>query len=184
MKKRITGLLMVGTILLMAMKPAEDKLVSEKGHVNIYSHTSAEDISADNYKVTSTLNTENGDVVMVFPMQSFEFKKALMQKHFNGKDFLDTKKYPKAKFVGSITNLSEINFTKDGTYKAKVKGELTIKGVTNTINENGTVKVSDGKITLDAKSKVVLADYKIAFEKGKPSTNVAKEIDVTLKAEF
>jgi len=29
-----------------------------------------------------------------------------------------------------------------------------------------------------------LADYKVAFEKGKPSTNIAKEVEVTVNAEY
>lgn len=187
MKKSILFALLVSALIpLAAFKTIADgdKIVSKTGQVTFFSHTSAEDISAVNYKVTATLDPATGDVVFVFPMQSFEFKKALMQKHFNGKDFLDTKQYPKAKFKGTITNLSDIDFKKDGTYSAKVKGQLTIKDVTRDVNENGTVKVSGSKITIEAKSKVKLADYKINFEKGKPSTNVAKEVDITLTTEF
>lgn len=187
MKKTIFFALSFSALILLAAfkKNAEgDKLVSKTGQVTFFSHTSAEDISAVNYKVTATLDPTTGDVVFVFPMQSFEFEKALMQKHFNGKDFLDTKQYPKSKFKGTITNLGDIDFKKDGTYSAKVKGELTIKGVTKSVNETGTIKVLGDKITIEAKSKVVLADYNISFSKGKPSTNVAKEVEVTLTTEF
>ena len=48
------------------------------------------------------------------------------------------KKYPKAKLKAKITNIDEIDFAKDGTYNATVEGELTIKGITNKINEKGT----------------------------------------------
>jgi len=186
MKKMIFALFVSTLVPLFAFKNKADgsKLVSKTGQATFFSHTSAEDISAVNYKVTATLDPSTGEVVFVFPMQSFEFKKALMQKHFNGKDFLDTKQYPKSKFKGTITNLSEIDFKKDGTYSAKVKGELTIKGVTKSVNETGTIKVAGDKITVDAKSKVVLADYNISFSKGKPSTNVAKEVEISLTTEF
>jgi len=176
--------LLISVISLFSFKQTEDKLVSKKSQVDIFSHTDAEDISAVNYASTATLSKETGDVVVSVPMQSFEFKKALMQKHFNSEKFLDTKAFPKAKFKGKITNLKDINFSKDGIYNATVTGEMTIKETTNPVNEKGTVTVKNGVVTVDTKLKIVLADYKIAFEKGKPSKNIAKSIDVTFKIEY
>lgn len=181
--KAIVALVVV-SVSLFSFKPTDDKLVSKKSQVDIFSHTDAEDISAVNYASTATLNKETGDVVVSVTMQSFEFKKALMQKHFNSEKFLDTKAFPKAKFKGKITNLKDINFSKDGVYNATVTGEMTIKETTNTVSENGTVTVKGGQVTVDTKLKIILADYKIAFEKGKPSKNIAKEIGVTFKIEY
>lgn len=176
--------LVIGTITLFSFKQTDDKLISKKSQIDIFSHTDAEDISAVNYASTARLSKESGDVVVSVPMQSFEFKKALMQKHFNSDKFLDTKAFPKAKFKGKITNLKDINFSKDGVYNATVSGEMTIKETTNPVNEKGTVTVKGGQVTVDTKLKIVLADYKIAFEKGKPSKNIAKTIDVTMKIEY
>jgi len=163
---------------------AQDKLISKDGSINFFSTTPAEDISSNNYSLTSTLDPGTGDVVFSVPMQGFEFEKSLMQQHFNSKKFLNTKKYPKGKFVGKITNLSDIDFSKDGKYDANVSGELSIHGVTNQINEKGTITVEGEKVTVDSKFKVTLADYEIAFKKGKPSTNIAKVVDVTVKSVF
>ncbi len=171
-------------IASFAFKPATTKLVSNDGHISFFSHTSFEDITSNNYKVVSTLERETGEIVFVVPMQSFEFEKALMQKHFNSKDFLDTKNYPKAKFVGKITNPEEIDFSKDGSYKARVEGELTIRDITKPVSTSGLVSVSNGKITVNSKMTITLADYNISFSKGKPSTNVAKEIEVTTIAVY
>ena len=106
-----------------------------------------------------------------------------MQEHYNGKDFLNTKAFPKAKFTGKITNLNEIDFTKDGTYNATVTGDLTIKETTKPITSKGTVTVKGGVITSETKFNLILADYAIMFKKGKPSTNIAKEIEITVHAE-
>lgn len=182
MKKTIVVLLTAVSINFSAV--AQEKLISKDGSINFFSHTVAEDISSDNYSVTSTLDPASGAVVFVVAMQSFEFEKALMQKHFNSNKFLDTKNYPKGKFTGSITNLSDINFTKNGTYNATVKGDLTIHGETKAITEKGTITVADGSVQLDSKFQATLADFKIAFAKGKPSTNVAKIVDVTVKSVF
>lgn len=163
--------------------PAGGKLVGKTGHISFFSHTDVEDITANNYKVVSSINTETGEVVFSVPMQAFEFEKSLMQKHYNSPKFLDTKTYPKAKFKGNITNLSDVNFSKDGVYNASVKGEMELHGVTKHIAEKGTVTVKGEKAVVDLKMNITLADYKIAFEKGKPSTNIAKTIEVTVKAE-
>ncbi|CAN5181015.1 hypothetical protein BH09BAC5_BH09BAC5_03160 [soil metagenome] len=177
-------LTLIAAVGLFSFTLIEEKLVSKKTQANIFSHTDAEDISAVNYASVSTLNTLTGDMIVSVPMQSFEFEKALMQKHFNSDKFLDTKVFPKAKFKGKITNLKDINFSKDGVYNATVTGDMTIKEITNPVNEKGTVTVKNGIVTVDTKLVIVLADYKIAFEKGKPSTNVAKSIDVTFKIEY
>ena len=107
-----------------------------------------------------------------------------MQKHYNSPKFLDTKTFPKAKFKGKITNLNDINFSKGGTYNANVSGELSMHGVTKPITEKGTITVKGGKVIVDIKFQITLADYNVAFEGGKPSTNIAKNIDVTVKTEY
>jgi polyisoprenoid-binding protein YceI len=185
MKKTIFSLAIAGILVLSsAFSIVGDKLVSKSGHVSFYSHTTLEDISADNYKLVSTLETGTGEMVFSVPMQSFEFEKSAMQKHFNSSKFLDTKKFPKSKFIGKITNLSDINFSSDGTYTANVTGDLSIHGVTKSITENATITVNGTKITVDVALSIILADYNIAFKKGKPSTNIAKTIDAKIKAEF
>lgn len=160
------------------------KLVSSKSHVKFFSHTSIEDIEANNYASVGTINTETGDVVFSIPMQSFEFERSMMQKHFNTKNFMDTKTYPKSKLKAKITNLTDIDFTKDGSYPATVEGELTIKGVTNPIKVDGIIEIKDGIVNVNSEFNLTLADYSITFSKGKPSTNVAKEVKVTILAEF
>ena len=185
MKKSI--LLSVAAILFVSFAgfgQVSGKLVSTKTHVKFFSTTPAEDIEANNTATVSTINTETGEVVFSVPMQSFEFEKSMMQKHFNSDKFLDTKVNPKAKLKGKITNLSSIDFAKDGTYDAVVEGELTIKGKTQKINEKGTITVKGTTIEVHSKFNVTLADYGVAFEDGKPSTNVAKIVEVTITSEY
>lgn len=184
MKNSITKIVSLVVLLIVATTSFAQKLVSQKTSISFYSHTAIEDIKSDNFKSVSTLDPTTGDVVFSVPMQSFEFEKALMQKHFNSSNFLDTKKEPKAKLVGRISNLSQINFKKDGTYSATVSGELTIKGTSKTINEKAMIIVKGSTITLKSKLNIVLTDYGIAFEKGKPSTNISKMIEATVEAVY
>lgn len=160
------------------------KQVSQKTHIKFFSTTPIEDIEANNYASTGVVNTETGSVVFSVPMQSFEFEKSLMQKHFNSKKFLHTKANPKAKLVGKITNLNAVNFSKDGTYTADINGDLTINGVTNPITEKLSIAITNGEMTLNSTFNVTLADYDIVFKRGKPSKNIAKTVEVTVVAEY
>lgn len=184
--KKVTLLTIIAAFMfsLIAFTPSSSKLVSSKVHIKFFSTTPAEDIEANNYTTVSTINVENGDVVFSVPMQGFEFEKALMQKHFNSDKFLDTKQFPKAKLKGKITNLAQINFKKDGTYQANVEGELTIKGVTKPIKEKGIITVKGNKIDVKSVFNVTLADYGIIFVKGKPSSNIAKTVEITVHSEY
>ena len=181
MKKVILTMIALVTISLTV---SAQKQVSTKTHFKFYSSTPVEDIEANNYASIGTIDPTSGDIVFSVPMQSFEFEKALMQKHFNSKKFLDTKANPKAKLTAKIANLEAVNFTKDGSYEANVTGELTINGVTKPISEKAIVFVQDGKVSLNSKFDITLADYEVSFENGKPSTNIAKTVEVTVEAHY
>jgi len=183
-KTTILTITMIVTMMMVAFKPAPEKWVSSKTHVKFFSSTIAEDIEANNYKTVSTITPNTGEVVFSVPMQSFEFEKSQMQKHFNQDKFLDTKNFPKSKFTGKITNLSAINWEEDGTYNTLISGVLSIKGVSKDYNEEGTIVVSGNAITVNSTFNVILADHGIAFKDGKPSTNVAKTVEITLTAEY
>ncbi len=186
MKKLALSLsIALSSVLLLSFTEGVEKLTSSKTHISFYSSTPLEDITASNFKAVSTLDTETGAIVFSVPMQSFEFEKALMQKHYNSPDFLDTQKYPKAKFVGKISNLSAVNFSKPGTYQVEVEGDLTLKETTKNIKEKATIVVgADGLIAANTKFMLTLSDYGVVFESGKPASNIAKTIEVSFEGEY
>ncbi len=173
------------TVLLIVLLPvfvfAQTKYVTKTGQATIFSHTIAEDITANNYKVTSTINTETGDMVFVIPVQSFQFEKALMQKHFNTENFMNSKKYPKIKYKGKIKNLSSVNWSKDGKYPVTVDGNITIRDVTKPLSAEGTIEIKNGTLTA---SSVFMVKHITDYHVGKPTkkskaNNVADDIKVT-----
>lgn len=176
MKKLLFTFLLISVSLTSF---GQEKLKTTSGHINFFSTTPAEDIQANNYKVISNLTPSTGALVFAVPMQSFEFEKALMQKHYNSSKFLNTKEFPKAKFKGSITNLSAIDFSKDGSYSAEVSGDLTIHGVTNKVSEKMTINIKEGSVMGTTIFNITLADYGVVFTKGKPSKNIAKDVKIT-----
>ena len=183
MKKVILSIAITGLAFLGAH--AQSKFITRTGQAIIYSHTSAEDISATNNTVTGVINMGSGDIAISVPVQSFAFDKALMQEHFNNSNFMDSKKYPRLTLKGKITNLSAINFSKNGKYETTVAGDLTIKGVTKPVTEKATVEVNNGKLTVS--SKFIVKDitaYGVGKPSGKKKNNVADDIQVTYSAVY
>lgn len=164
---------------------AQTKFITRTGKATIYSHTVAEDISADNNNVTGVINSESGDIAISVPVQSFQFEKALMQEHFNQPNFMDSKQYPKISLKGKITNLSAVNFSKDGTYEADVTGDLTIRGTTKPVTEKAHITVKDGKVSVHCKFIVKdIGSYGVGKPMGKKKNNVADDIEVTYTAAY
>jgi polyisoprenoid-binding protein YceI len=165
-------------LLMTATTVYSQKYMTRNGHIRFFSSAPLEDIEAHNKQVNAALDTESGDFVFRVLIRSFEFEKALMQEHFN-ENYLESHKFPNASFQGKVTNLSEIDFTKDGTYEATVEGKLTIHGVTNDIVEKGTFTVKDGVIEGFSKFDVKVADYDIKIPSA-VTDNIAENIEVTV----
>ena len=105
-----------------------------------------------------------------------------MQEHFN-ENYMESDKFPKSTFVGTITNLKDINWAKEGSYKVNVKGKLTIHGITKDVASTGTIKVTKGGLNVNNTFKVALADYGIEI----PSVvkeKISKEVDVTVNSDY
>lgn len=163
---------------------AQQRITTTDTHIRFFSSTPAEDIESNNFASTGTLNPQTGEVAFSVPMQSFEFEKSLMQRHFNQRRFLHTSEHPIAQLVGKVENFDKVDLSKNGLYDVRVIGEMTIKGETNSFKEPGTIKVENGKITANTKFFITLADYGITFSRGKPSSNIADKVEVTVLAEF
>jgi polyisoprenoid-binding protein YceI len=169
-------------IVSTAFSPAGSTLTSRNGHISFYSSAKLEDIEAHNYQVSSSLNTETGEMKYVVLIKSFQFKKALMQEHFN-ENYMESDKYPKSTFLGKITDLSEVHFDKDGTYNVQVKGDLSIHGVTKNITADGTITVKGSDIAIKSKFPVRVKDYNITIP-SVVSEKIAEVVDVTVDVTY
>lgn len=176
MKNKI---LLVAFFLLTGWAQAQTKYFTKKGKISFYSETPAEKIEAHNNRVTSVLEAESGKLEFSVLITAFEFEKALMQEHFN-ENYMESSKYPKATFKGSITNIKDIDLKKDGTYNVSIKGDLTMHGVTKNITEKATITVKGGAISAESTMNVALKDYNIKI----PSVvgqKIAEVIQVKIK---
>ncbi len=121
---------------------------------------SPEDIKADNRIVICVIDAATGAIQFKAAMKAFTFERALMQEHFN-ENYVESDKYPEAKFAGTIANMSSISLGKDGTYPATVKGKLTMHNETKDVETTGKITVAKGKVTATATFSVLLSDYKV-----------------------
>lgn len=166
--------------LLLATNVYSQRFMTRTGKVTFFSSTPVENIEAVNNETACAIDSKSGDVAFQVPVKSFKFEKALMQEHFN-ENYMESDKYPKADFKGKITNLSAVDFSKDGQYSVAAAGKMTIHGVTRDVSAPGTITVKGGGITAASKFKLRPADYGIKIP-GLVAGKIAKEIEVTVNS--
>jgi polyisoprenoid-binding protein YceI len=179
-KKMIVAIAM---ILSVTVSFAQDRYFTKTGRINFFSKAALEDIEAKNKTVQAVIDSKSGAIQFAAQMKGFEFEKQMMQQHFN-ENYVESDKYPKGEFKGTITNNSGIDYTKDGSYNAKVKGKLTIHGITKDIETSGTVKVTGGKLDVNSSFTILLSDYNISIPsvvKDKISNSIRITVDCTLE---
>jgi hypothetical protein len=158
------GIISCCFIFMAAALMAQDKYFTKSGSIHFVSKGAIETIQANHRSVTCVLDSKTGAVQFAVLMKGFEFKKALMQEHFN-ENYVESDKYPKAEFRGQIVNNSEIAYTKDGVYNAHVKGKLTLHGETKDVEADGKVTVKGGKLLANSDFTIQMSDYNITIPK-------------------
>jgi YceI-like domain len=158
------------------------KYMTKNGYIGFYSHTPMEDIKGDNNQVAAVLDISTGEMVFQALIKSFHFDRALMEEHFN-ENYMESDKIPKSSFKGKITNLSTVDFSKNGTYDVTVEGDLTIHDVTNKISTKGTLEVLTSGINVNSKFKIVPEDYKINIP-GVVRDKIDKNLEVTVTMKY
>lgn len=179
MKKQITAIFFAS---LFALNTDAQTYITRSGRITFFSKASIENIEANNNEVTSILNTTNGEVAFIALIKSFKFKKALMEEHFN-ENYMESNTFPKANFKGTVTDLSKVNFSKDGTYNVTVKGDITIHGVTKNIEAPAIINILKGKISANSKFNIRVKDYNIKI----PTTvvnNISETLSVTVDCNY
>ncbi len=152
---------------------SQEKYFTNKGFISFYSHSPIEDITANNNQVLSVFDTQSNELVIYGLMKSFEFKKALMQEHFN-ENYVESDKYPKTSFEGKVAGYNSSN--KEQT--VDIVGVLSLHGKSKDIKTKASLTEQDGLLTLKGDFTVAVADYDIKI----PRTvinNIAKTIKVS-----
>jgi YceI-like domain len=178
MVSRKVLLISLTMLQLSLIATAQDKYFTKSGTISFFSDAPMEKIEAINRSTSAVLDTKTGNFQFVLLMKGFEFKKALMQEHFN-ENYVESEKFPKASFKGTVTNNSAINYGKDGTYEAVVKGKLTIHGQEKEVTAKGNFTVKEGKINTASVFTIKLSDYQISIP-ALVKDKVAEQVRITV----
>ena len=150
MKKTVVSLV----ITIISLNVQAQHLFSTKtGQVLFNASSPVEKIAATNNQTDSKMVDKTGQIVFNVLIKSFKFENQLMEDHFN-ENYLESSKYPKAEFKGYITNITTVDFSKNGKYPVTVEGNLTIHGVTQKINGSGFITVAGGKPSINGTFKI------------------------------
>jgi hypothetical protein len=178
--KRVLILTLVLAIVAPGLK-AQKIYSTKSAKITFFSKAPLEDIEAKNSEVESKLAPSSGQLVFTLLIKGFHFPNALMEEHFN-ENYMESSKFPKSDFKGYVTNIKEINFQKDGSYPAKVKGKLTIHGVTREVETTGTIDVKGDKVFGRSKFNINLKDYGIGG--ALVGKKIAESIAITVDSQY
>ena len=152
--------LLIFSIAVSTYTFSQKVYTTRTGRISFFSSAPLEDIEAKNTQVESQFSSATGQYNFSLNIKDFHFENDLMEEHFN-ESYLHSDKYPKAFFKGFITNVKDINFSKDGNYHAIVKGSLTIHGVTRDVIHTGNLEIKGGKPSAHSKFKILIKDYNV-----------------------
>lgn len=161
---------------------AQTKYIDRRGHASFFSSAPMEDIRAENDQAVSIIDAQTGEVVASMLMRSFNFRKALMEEHFN-ENYVESDKYPKATFRGKIVNIGDVDLTKDGNYTLDVSGEITLHGVTQPLTLKADAVVNGGTVQAKAVFPLKVKDFKIEVPR-LVINNIAEVVEVTVSFSY
>lgn len=155
---------------------------TKNGSITFFSKSPLQNIEADNEQVISVLNIQTGELQFSLLNNAFHFPKAKMQEDFN-ENYIESDAYPRSSFKGNITNLRNVDFTKDGGYNVNVNGNLSIHGITKKITANGLITVSKGTISANSSFTVLVNDYGIRIPTI-VSNKIAEQIQIKVNCTY
>jgi polyisoprenoid-binding protein YceI len=178
---RLKSLLLAGLWLGGMVGPqavqAQGKYMTRAGHVSFFSASILEDIEARNDKVAAVLDMAAGQLAFSVPIREFQFKRTLMQEHFN-ENYMESDRYPKSTFTGQIINAPQVfKQLASGPQNVEVEGTLALHGVTRKILVPGTLQLRDGQLVVFAYFNIAPADFAIDIPL-LVRENIAKSVSV------
>lgn len=151
--------------------------MTRTGYIDFVSAASLEEIKAENNQVYAVVDAGKKEMAFTLLMKSFLFERELQQEHFN-ENYAESDKYPKANFTGAYTG--DVTLTKDGSYPVIVKGNLTIHGVSKSVETPATMEVKAGHLLGQCVFTINLEDYNISIP-AVVKDKIAQQVTITVK---
>lgn len=170
-------------LISLVFWPASEVKLYEVNEGTVYFRSDAplELIEASSTALRGLINVEERTFAFSVAMTSFEgFNSPLQRVHFN-ENYMESKQYPNASFSGKI--IENIDFTKDGRYTVRAKGQLNVHGVKRERIIRSELQVEDGQLQVHADFTVLLAEHDISIPKI-VHQKIAEQIAVEIQADF
>src|SRR5688572_8086048 len=158
---------------------AQQKYGTQSAALDFTSEAELELIKAASGDTRGLIDPNSNQFAFSVEVKSFKgFNSALQREHFNEK-YMESDKFPKASFSGKI--IEHVDFSKDGTYDIRAKGDLDIHGVKQTRIIKGKITIRNGSLQVNAQFTVPLSDHNISIP-SIVSQKIATEIQVQFEA--
>ena len=157
---RAGGLSLVLALGFSLAGQAQSRFMTREGVTSFSASSMLEDIESRSEQTAAVLDLQTQQLAFTVPVKSFQFKRTLMQEHFN-ENYMETERYPKATFTGKLVALDEAALRGGGRQKVVAEGDLTIHGVTKRVQVPGTLELQNGRLLVQAAFSVAPADYQI-----------------------
>ncbi|MAD32079.1 MAG: hypothetical protein CL854_07680 [Cryomorphaceae bacterium] len=165
MKKLLLTALLISSNFLSAQQ-----YLTREARLDFDAGSPLEDIEAFTESGSAVYDANTGKIGVQVLMTSFQFKRALMQEHFN-ENYVESEKFPKASFKGLYS-------------EGNVSGGLTIHGVTKEIKVPARLNQENGNFVLVTSFDITLADYDVKIPSAvanKISKKASIQVHATLK---
>ncbi|MEO8771021.1 MAG: YceI family protein [Ferruginibacter sp.] len=161
--------------------PATAVYNTNNGSISFHSDAPLELITANSKEMRGKLDVDKKTFAFIVKITSFKgFNNPLQMEHFN-ENYLESDQYPNASFSGKI--IEDIDFSKEGNYTLRAKGNLQIHGITQERIIKADIVVKQGTISINSNFTVLLADHNIAIPKV-VHEKLASEIKIEVKADL
>ncbi|WP_262249127.1 YceI family protein [Parapedobacter soli] len=159
---------------------AQGLLIDKASRISFFSEAPLENIAAVTEKAASALDTGSCEIAFKVTINTFAFKKRLMQEHFN-ENYMESDRFPHATFNGKIQE--PVDWHRDGTYLVTVVGTLDIHGVGKQYTVPATITVRGESIMAVAKFNVRVADHDVKIPRI-VIKNIAEVVEVDVSATY
>lgn len=159
---------------------AQGKYQLKSPQINFFSSAPLEDIEASNKEGKGVIDFSSQSFSFRVPIKAFQFKKQLMQEHFN-ENYMESDKYPHGLFKGKI--VGAYNLSKNGSYQLAAVGDLNIHGVSQRRSIPCQLLVKDGRYSIKSDFQIKLEDHRIEI----PTivfNKIAEVIDVNISSDL
>jgi hypothetical protein len=169
------------TALSFTVNVSQQDYKVKTGTIAFRSDAPLELIKAQSNELKGLFLTQKKQFAFIVNIKSFKgFNSPLQQEHFN-ENYLESNKYATASFEGKI--IEDIDFTKDGMYSVRAKGNLTIHGVVQERIIKSELTIKNNGISIKSNFTVLLNDHNIPIPKV-VNEKLASEIKVDIKADL